>query len=101
MYEAKDLLKAHGLRSPEATQTIREFHPRFNKANDAEIFNARLRLTDAQLTIARERGFPSWPRLKARIDAQVFPTAWIYRTGSELRVPSSGVPSISSALVMS
>jgi len=67
-HQAKDLLKAHALRSPEAAQRIREFHPRFSKATDAEIFTARLGLAGAQLTIARERGFPSWPRLKARIE---------------------------------
>jgi hypothetical protein len=67
-HQAKDLLKAHAHRSPEAAQRIREFHPRFNKATDEDIFAARLGLSDAQLTIARERGFPSWPRLKARIE---------------------------------
>jgi Ankyrin repeats (3 copies) len=66
--QAKDLLKEHVRRNPEAAQRIREFHPRFNNARDADIFAARLRLTDAQLTIARERGFASWPRLKARVE---------------------------------
>jgi len=67
-HQAKDLLKAHALRSPEAAQRIREFHPRFNHATDVAIFTARLGLAGAQLTIARERGFPSWPRMKARIE---------------------------------
>ncbi|MGC2112149.1 MAG: ankyrin repeat domain-containing protein [Candidatus Korobacteraceae bacterium] len=67
-YQAKDLLKAHAARDPEAAQRIREFHPRFPKAMDAEIFAAQLSLSDAQFTIARERGFPSWPRLKAHIE---------------------------------
>jgi Ankyrin repeats (3 copies) len=67
-HQAKDLLKAHAARDPGATQRIREFHPRFNKATDAEIFNARLRLSDAQLAIAREHGFPSWARLKRRVE---------------------------------
>ncbi len=67
-HQAKDLLKAHASRSPEIAQIIREFHPRFAKATDAEIFAADLKLSDAQLTIAREHGFPSWPRLKKRIE---------------------------------
>ena len=67
-YQAKDLLKAHAARSLAAAQLIREFHPRFAKSSDAEIFNARLKLGDAQLTIAREAGFPSWPRLKRHIE---------------------------------
>ncbi len=67
-YQAKDLLKDHAARSPEAAQLIREFHPRFSRAMDPEIFNARLSLSDAQLTIAREYGFPSWTRLKRHIE---------------------------------
>jgi hypothetical protein len=67
-YQAKDLLKEHTARTPEAAQRIREFHPRYGRATDAEIFNAELKLSDAQLTIAREAGFPSWARLKAHIE---------------------------------
>ncbi len=66
--QAKDLLKAHALREPQAAQRIREFHPRFQEGTDATIFDARFRLSDAQLTIARERGFGSWARLKRRIE---------------------------------
>jgi hypothetical protein len=45
-------------------QRIREFHPRFVGATDDEIFAAHLSLSDVQLAIARESGFPSWARLK-------------------------------------
>ena len=71
-YQAKDLLKMYALRSPEAAQRIREFHPRFKKATDVEVFAAQLSLVDAQLTIAREHGFSSWPRMKARIEMPTF-----------------------------
>ena len=67
-YQAKDLLKDHAARSQAAAQRIREFHPRFNGARDAEIFDAQLSLGDAQLAIAREYGFPSWARLKRHIE---------------------------------
>jgi hypothetical protein len=67
-YQAKDLLKEHAARTPDVAQRIREFHPRFGRAEDAEIFEAQLRLGDAQLTIARECGFPSWGRLKRHIE---------------------------------
>ena len=67
-YQARDLLKEHAARDPRAAQRIREFHPRFNRAQDTEIFETRLNLSDAQLTIAREHGFPSWPRLKQHIE---------------------------------
>jgi hypothetical protein len=67
-YQARDLLKEHAARVEEAAQRIREFHPRFGGASDSEIFDARLRLSDAQLAIAREYGFPSWTRLKRHIE---------------------------------
>src|ERR1700682_298208 len=59
-YQGKDLLNDHTARKPEVAQRIREFHPRFLHATDAEIFAAKLSLSDAQLAIARESSFPSW-----------------------------------------
>jgi hypothetical protein len=67
-YQAKDLLKGHAARTPAAAQRIREFHPRFRAATDGDIFAARLSLSDVQLTIAREHGFPSWTRLKRHLE---------------------------------
>jgi len=71
-YQAKDLLKAHAAGDRGVAQLIREFHPRFAKSGDAEIFAAQLTLSDAQLTIARESGFPSWPRMKQHIEKPTF-----------------------------
>ena len=67
-YQAKDLLRDHTVRNQGLAQRITEFHPRFNRATDAEIFEASLSLSDAQLAIAREYGFPSWARLKRHIE---------------------------------
>jgi hypothetical protein len=67
-YQARDLLKDRAARIPSAAQRIREFHPHFGRATDGEIFDAPFTLTDAQLTIAREYGFPTWPRLKRHIE---------------------------------
>ena len=67
-YQAKDLLRDHVGRDLGVAQRIREFHPRFNRATDTEIFDTQLSLGDAQLTIAREYGFPSWTRLKQHIE---------------------------------
>jgi hypothetical protein len=67
-YQARDLLRDHVARNPAVAQRLREFHPRWNKAADAEVFDARLSLSDAQLTIARECGFASWARLKQHIE---------------------------------
>jgi hypothetical protein len=67
-YQAKDLLKGHAASDAAAAQRIREFHPRWAKAGDAEIFRGSFRLSDAQLAIAREYGFASWGRLKRRVE---------------------------------
>jgi hypothetical protein len=67
-YQAKDLLKERIAHTPGIAQRFREFHPRFRRATDSEVFDAQLSLSDAQLTIAREYGFPSWARLKRHIE---------------------------------
>ena len=67
-YQSRDLLKDHAERAQAAAQRIREFHPRFGGATDSEIFDAQLGLSDAQLAIACEYGFPSWARLKRHIE---------------------------------
>jgi hypothetical protein len=67
-YQAKDLLTGHAAHDPGVAQRLREFHPRFDRFADAAIFDAHLTLSDAQLAIAREYGFPSWARLKKHIE---------------------------------
>jgi hypothetical protein len=67
-HQAKDLLKQHAARLPESAQMIREFHPRFERCADAEIFDTSFRLSDAQLTVARSHGFASWARLKRHVE---------------------------------
>jgi Ankyrin repeats (3 copies) len=66
-YQARDLLKLHAGRDLAVAQRIREFHPRFSGKIDAEIFDASVKLSDAQLIIAREQGFNSWTRLRDHI----------------------------------
>jgi len=67
-YQAKDLLAALAARDLQVAQRIREFHPRFDKATDNFIFSAKLKLSDAQLVIAREHGYQSWARLRKHIE---------------------------------
>lgn len=69
--QAKDLMKGHAACTLAAGQLIREFHPRFWGASDAAIFAVEFKLSDAQLTIAREHGFLSWTRLKRRVEKPV------------------------------
>src|SRR5690606_14608904 len=60
---------------PRACQRLREFHPRLGEADDAAIAAAPLTWSDALLAIARERGFASWPRLKAQVEGPPAPGA--------------------------
>lgn len=66
--QAKDLLRAHREQELAALQRLREFHPRFRSVDDATVAAATLKLSDAQLSVAREYGFLSWPRLKAFVE---------------------------------
>lgn len=64
--QAKQLLKALKARDAEAATRLRRHHPRFEHANEPDSRSARL--SDAQLVIAREYGFPSWPRWKQHVE---------------------------------
>jgi hypothetical protein len=68
-YQAKDLLGSHKTGNPEACSRIREFHPKFTRTSDGEIQSVRISLADAQLVVAREYGFKSWPMLKRHVQA--------------------------------
>jgi len=73
--EARRLLRDRAAADPQACQRLREFHPRFAQATDAAIAAAPLKWNDALFAIAREYGFASWPRLKARVDGPEEPGA--------------------------
>ena len=67
--QAKDLKKACETRDPQALQRFREHHPRHVNSSDSNLIEASLTLQDAQLVVAREYGFDSWPDLSASIGA--------------------------------
>lgn len=90
-YQARDLLEDHAACAQGAAQRIREFHPRFGGATDSEIFGARLSLSDAQLAIAREYGFPSWTRLQRHIE-RPSPISWTCLTISESKTTCFAAP---------
>lgn len=60
---AKELLKSIREGDPEAQSRFAESHPESSEDPDEG-----MKLADAQLVVARENGFPSWPRMKAHID---------------------------------
>jgi ankyrin repeat protein len=55
--QAKDLLRAHRAGDPQAAARVAVHEP-----------GEPLKLTGAQHVVAREHGFPSWPRLKAYVE---------------------------------
>jgi len=65
--QARELLNECRKQLPEALERIRRRHPKFQSAED-ELVVTQLKLSDAQLVIAREYGFSSWTQLKERID---------------------------------
>ncbi|HXO39111.1 MAG TPA: ankyrin repeat domain-containing protein [Candidatus Acidoferrum sp.] len=66
--QAKELLKLCHAADAESMRRVRENHPRFSNVADAGLRNARLTLADAQLVVAREHGFESWPKFAKRIE---------------------------------
>jgi ankyrin repeat protein len=67
--QAKDLRKSHKSGDATATKRIRESHPRWSSASEPEIVNTKISLSDAQLVVAREYGFASWPKLKEHVES--------------------------------
>jgi ankyrin repeat protein len=72
--QAKELLEVFkDLRAAEsgdarAVERIRKYHPRAGKLPEEEIRKAGFVLADAQLVIAREHGFESWPKFAKHIE---------------------------------
>lgn len=66
-HQAKDLLRDFRAAKLSAFQRVREFHPKLSSVADTDMLSYTFTLSDAQISIAREYGYPSWPRLKAVI----------------------------------
>ncbi len=71
--QAKDLLKSQKAGDSEAIERVRQNHPRWSSATESEI-RPGLSLSDAQLVIAREYGFSSWPKLKEHVESIILAT---------------------------
>lgn len=65
--QARELLEAFGAGDPHAVARVRHLLPRLAGASPEVLRAAHFSLRDAQLVIAREYGFPSWPRLSATL----------------------------------
>jgi ankyrin repeat protein len=67
--QAKDLVKQFKTSDQRLIPLLREHHPRFRVLTDEAILNNRLALTDAQLILARQHGFESWPKFSRHIES--------------------------------
>jgi ankyrin repeat protein len=67
--QAKTLQKKWRSGHAETLSRIRTVHPQYGAMSDQQLREAKPRLTDCQLVLAREAGFESWPQLKAAVQA--------------------------------
>ena len=65
---AKDLVRAHRQQRAEAALRIRRSLPRARQQSVSEVLAAAFTLSEAQLVVAREAGFASWPSLKRHVE---------------------------------
>jgi ankyrin repeat protein len=66
--QAKELLKAYRSADVETIRRVKRNHPRFEKLAEPGFEISKFALADAQLVIAREHGFESWPKFAKRIE---------------------------------
>ena len=65
---AKGFQRAVRAGDPGAAAVVNEFHPRLGSARPGSAELDAFTRADAQLVVARQFGFPSWPRLKAHLE---------------------------------
>ena len=68
--QARELHRACLAGDPDARSRLAEKHPKLASAAPDGAAVYAVRLADAQLVIARENGFPSWPQLKHHIESR-------------------------------
>jgi len=65
---AKGFQRAVRAGDPGAAAVVNEFHPRLGSAQPGSPELETFTRADAQLVVARQFGFPSWPKLKAHLE---------------------------------
>lgn len=66
---AKELVKQFNAQDADAGARVQAHLPRLAQTPSESLFASALTLSEAQLVLARELGFPSWPRLKRHVEA--------------------------------
>ncbi len=92
--QAKDLLKnvksGHPQTLQRTLQRIKKDHPRFGNLAALELQGTKLRLADAQLVIAREHGFESWPKFAKHIEGLIRKSSSVSRFESAVDAVVTG-----------
>src|SRR5262249_27771479 len=70
---AKDLRRAHREGNPEAAVRIACHLPRARHQSAARVLASVFTLSEAQLVVAREAGFSSWPIMKRELEGRAAP----------------------------
>ncbi|HEX4321287.1 MAG TPA: hypothetical protein VHZ52_10310 [Acidobacteriaceae bacterium] len=73
--QAKTLQKLCLANDAEALARLREHHPQYQGSSGKSLNAEAIKLSDCQLTLAREYGFESWPQLKTAVEAAVLSEA--------------------------
>lgn len=66
--QSKELVAAAAAGSPEVVHRFLKHHPVFHKLGSADALRSCVKLADAQLVIAREHGFESWPKFAKHVE---------------------------------
>ena len=79
---------------PGALDTVGEFHPRLGSLPPGDPGLAGFSRADAQLVLARQYGFPSWPRLRQHLSviAEYSRSPHIQPTGGPVAAAAAGGP---------
>ena len=67
--QAKELVKARARLHPEALERIHRHHPKLRELGEAELRAAAFTLSDAQLVLAREHAFKTWPEFMRHLSS--------------------------------
>ncbi|HUZ24043.1 MAG TPA: ankyrin repeat domain-containing protein [Streptosporangiaceae bacterium] len=81
---------------PGALDTVAEFHPRLGSVPPGDPRLTALSRADAQLVIARQYGFPSWPRLRQHLAvvAEYSRSPHVQPTGGPVAAAAAGPASL-------
>lgn len=74
--QAKHLFQDYEAGKSEAISRFIEYLPRLSRVTEEEARGVHCTLQDAQLVVAREYGFASWPKLVAAVEHNIFPESY-------------------------